>query len=57
MERRAITTLTIRDIGFDHGGFRHALRVEWVLRDKGDSRTIDHRIYAFATGKGVVHLR
>ena len=33
------------------------LRLEWVLRDKDDSRTIDHRTYTFAPGKGVVHLR
>jgi hypothetical protein len=55
--RSKITTLTIRDIDFDYGGFKHALRLEWVLRDKGDSRTIDHRIYTFAPSKGVVHLR
>jgi hypothetical protein len=55
--RAKVATLTIRDIDFDYGGFRHALRVEWVLRDKGDSRDIDHRIYTFAPGKGVVHLR
>jgi hypothetical protein len=55
--RTKITTLTIRDIDFDYGGFKHALRLEWVLRDKGDSRAIDHRFYTFAPGKGVVHLR
>src|SRR4029453_6062374 len=55
--RSKITTLTVRDIDFDYGGFKHALRLEWLLRDKGDSRTIDHRIYTFAPGKGVVHLR
>ena len=55
--RAKVATITIRDIDFDYGGFRHALRVEWVLRDKGDSRDIDHRIYTFASGKGVVHLR
>jgi len=55
--RTKITTLTIRDIDFDYGGFKHSLRLEWVLRDKGDSRAIDHRFYTFAPDKGVVHLR
>jgi hypothetical protein len=52
-----VSTITIRDLDFDYGGFRHALRIEWILRDKGDSRAIDHRFYTFAPGKGVVHLR
>ena len=55
--RTKITTLSIRDIDFDYGGFKHALRVEWVLRDKEGGRELDHRFYTFAPGKGVVHLR
>ena len=55
--RKKIATLTIRDIDFDFGGFKHSLRLEWVLRDKGESRALDHRIYTFAPGKGVVNLR
>jgi hypothetical protein len=52
-----LATVTIRELDFDYGGFKHALRVEWVLRDKGDSREIDHRTYTFAPGKGLVNLR
>ena len=52
-----VTTLTIRDIDFDYGGFKHALRLEWVLRDKDNGRELDHRFYIFAPGKGLVHLR
>jgi hypothetical protein len=55
--RTKITTLTIRDIDFDYGGFKHALRFEWVLRDKRDGREVDRRLYTFAPGKGLVHLR
>ena len=55
--RTKITTLTIRDIDFNYGGFKHALRLEWVLRDKDDGRELDHRFYTFAPGKGLVHLR
>ncbi|MBL6653044.1 MAG: hypothetical protein ISP49_15720 [Reyranella sp.] len=55
--RAKLATITIRDLDFDYGGFRHALRVEWVLRDKGGSGVIDQRVYTFAPGKGVVHLR
>ncbi len=55
--RAKVTTLTIRDIDFDYGGFKHALRLEWVLRDKDNGRELDHRFYIFAPGKGLVHLR
>ena len=55
--RSKITTLTIRDIDFNYGGFEHALRLEWVLRDKDGGRELDHRFYTFAPGKGLVHLR
>lgn len=55
--RSRITTLTIRDIDFNDGGFKHALRLEWLLRDKDDGRELDHRFYTFAPGKGLVHLR
>ena len=51
------TTLTIQEIDFDYGGFKHAMRVDWVLREKASGRELDHRIYTFAPGKGVVHLR
>ena len=51
------TTLTIQEIDFNYGGFQHSMRVDWVLRDKDAGRELDHRIYTFAPGKGVVHLR
>jgi hypothetical protein len=52
-----VTTLTIQEIDFDFGGFKHAMQVDWVLRDKASGRELDHRIYTFAPGKGVVNLR
>lgn len=55
--RTKTATLTIRDLDFDYGGFKHSLRLDWVLRDKGESRPLDHNIYTFAPSKGVVHLR
>jgi len=55
--RTKVTTLAIRDIDFDYGGFKHSLRLEWVLRNKDDGRELDHRFYTFAPSKGLVHLR
>jgi hypothetical protein len=54
--RTMVTILTIRDIDYDYAGWHHALRLEWVLRDKDADRELDHRIYTFAPGKGMVHL-
>ncbi len=49
-----ITTLTIHEIDFVHDGREHCLKEEWILRDRDDPRIIDHRIYIFAPGRGVV---
>jgi hypothetical protein len=54
--RTQVTTLTIREIDFDYGGWQHCLKVEWTLRHKDETRTLDHRIYIFAPGKSVVRL-
>jgi hypothetical protein len=52
--RAKVTTLTIQEIDFTFEGREHCLKEEWVLRDKGDPRLIDHRIYIFAPNRGVV---
>ena len=49
-----VTTLTIQEIDFTYEGREHCLKEEWILRDKGDPRMIDHRIYILAPGRGVV---
>src|SRR4029450_5567931 len=41
--RSKISTLTIRDIDFDYGGFKHALRLEWLWPAKGARATHAHR--------------
>jgi len=51
-----VTTITIREIDTTCYGHEHCLRIEWILRDKGnDTRSIDHRIYEFAPNQGMVH--
>ncbi len=52
--RAQITSLTIHEIDFAYGGREHCLKVEWLLRAKDDPRAVDHRIYIFAPGRGVV---
>jgi hypothetical protein len=52
--RAQITTLTIQEIDFDYGGQAHCLKIEWLLRTRDNPRAIDHRIYIFAPGRGVV---
>lgn len=51
-----VTTIRIQEIDYSCYGLDHCLRIEWILRDKGnDSRAIDHRIYDFAPNLGMVH--
>ena len=52
-----VTTITIRDLDFNYGGFRHAIRLEWMLRNKDSGTKIDHAVYVFAPGKGIVNIR
>lgn len=51
-----VTTIAIQDIDYTCYGIEHCLRIEWILRDKGNDRVNrDHRIYDFAPGLGMVH--
>ena len=52
--RAQVASLTIHEIDFDYGGREHCLKIEWLLRAKDDARAVDHRIYIFAPGRGVV---
>ena len=52
--RQHVTTLTIRELDYGHGGYAHCLKLEWRLETKDGGRTLDHRIYIFAPGIGVV---
>jgi hypothetical protein len=48
---------SLQEIDFDSGGFKHSMRVDWMLREKASGRELDHRVYTFAPGKGLVNLR
>jgi hypothetical protein len=52
--RAMVTTLTIHEIDFAYGGREHCIKEEWSLRRRDDPRLIDHRIYIFAPGRGMV---
>jgi hypothetical protein len=52
--RAQVTTIIIREIDFAYDGREHCLKEEWILRARDDPRIIDHRIYIFAPGRGVV---
>ena len=52
--RAMVTTLTIHEIDFAYGGREHCLKEEWTLRARDDPRLLDHRIYIFAPGRGMV---
>jgi hypothetical protein len=52
--RAMVTTVTIHEIDFAYGGREHCLKEEWTLRAKDDPRLLDHRIYIFAPGRGMV---
>ena len=54
--RPKVTTITIRELDTICYGLEHCLRIEWILRDKGnDTHSIDHRIYEFVPNQGMVH--
>lgn len=52
--RAMVTTLTTHEIDFAYGGREHCLKEEWTLRARDDPRLLDHRIYIFAPGRGMV---
>jgi len=52
-----VTTITIQEIDYTCYGKEHCLRIEWILRDKGNDRiNVDHRIYDFAPNLGIVYV-
>jgi hypothetical protein len=51
-----VTAITIQELDYTCYGQEHCLRIEWILRDKGnESANIDHRVYDFAPNLGMVH--
>jgi hypothetical protein len=52
--RTQVTTITIHEIDYRCGASDHCLKEEWILRSGDGSAPLDHRIYVFAPGRGMV---
>jgi len=52
--RAKVTTITIEELDYTLDGAAHCLRHGWILRDKGEQKTIDHRVYIFCPDRGMV---
>jgi hypothetical protein len=52
--RRKVATISIKNIDFDCGEWKHCLSIEWVLRNDRAGRELDRRTYVFAPGKSIV---
>jgi hypothetical protein len=48
------TTITIRELDYTCGASEHCLEEEWILRNRDGEGELDHRIYIFAPGRGMV---
>ena len=52
--RTQVTTITMQQIDFTYDGYEHSMRQEWILREKDNPRSTDHRVYIFAPNRGMV---